>query len=95
MYTVSGENYKYKIPYEVNISSMNNNYSIFAYGLEYVKETSKSIYAKSLYYGWTYRIEKDSKKVFCDGKQIANTCEYDISHYYTNEKETAQWNLKH
>lgn len=85
MYTILGENYKYKIPDRVNIKSMNNDFCKYAYDLEYIKETSKSIYAKSLVYGWVYRIEKASKKVFLDGKQIANICEYDILHYYTNE----------
>lgn len=85
MYTICGENYKYKIPDRINITSMNDDLCKFAYDLDYVKETSKSIYAKSPVYGWVYRIEKNTKKVFCDGKQIANTCEYSVLHYYTNE----------
>lgn len=85
MYCVLGENYKYKVPYEINIKSMNGDCTCFAFGLEFVKETSKSIYAKSLFYGWLYRIEKGTSKVFIDGKQIADTCEYDVLHYYTNE----------
>lgn len=60
----------------VDIHSMNGDYGRFAFYLEYLKENSKSIYAESSIYGWIYRIEKKTKKVFRDGKQIADTCEY-------------------
>lgn len=86
MFNIDGESYKYKVPFEVNIRSMDNDYCRFAYSLNFVKETSKSIYAKSPFYGWTYRIEKNTSKVFLDGKQIANTCDYTVLHYYTNEE---------
>ena len=80
------EEYKYKIPYEVNIRAMDDDYCRFAYNLDFVKETKESIFARSTFYGWTYRIEKATKKVFRDGRQIANSCDYTVLHYYTNEK---------
>ena len=60
----------------VNIHSMNDDFHYFAFNLEYIKENNKSIYAESTVYGDIYRIEKKTKKVFKNGKQIANTCEY-------------------
>ena len=60
----------------LDINSINEDYLRFAYYLEIVKETSKSIYAKSQVYGWVYRIEKGTGKIFKDGKQIAETCTY-------------------
>ena len=61
----------------VDIKYLNNEaYPRFAYYLEFVKENSRSIYAESPLYGWIYRIEKSTKKVFMDGKQIGSDCEY-------------------
>lgn len=62
--------------YTININSMDGDYTKFAYYLDFIKENSKSIYAESPIYGDIYRIEKKSKKVFKNDKQIASTCEY-------------------
>ena len=64
--------------YTVNINSMDGDYTKFAYYLDFIKENSKSIYAESPLYGDIYRIEKSTKRVFKDGKQIASTCEYSV-----------------
>lgn len=63
--------------FNVDINSMNGDFLRFCYYLEFIKENSKSIYAKSPVYGWVYRIEKSTGKVFRDGKQIADTCTYE------------------
>ena len=60
----------------VNINTMDNDFYKFAYWLNFQKQNSKSIYASGLY--GIYRIEKKSKKVFHDGKLIANTCTYEL-----------------
>ena len=60
----------------VNIHSLDGDYGNFRFYLNFTKETSKSIYCESPLYGDEYRIEKNTGKVFCNGKQIANTCEY-------------------
>lgn len=62
----------------VNIKSIDGDYRNFRFYLELTKETVKSIHCVSSLYGDTYRIEKKTGKVFCEGKQIANTCEYEI-----------------
>ena len=62
----------------VNIHSLDGDFTNFRFYLDYIKETSKSIYCESPLYGDTYRIEKNTGKVFCEGKQIANTCDYEI-----------------
>jgi hypothetical protein len=62
--------------FNVDINSMNGDYKNFAYNLLFLKENSKSIYAESPVYGWMYRIEKSTGKVFRDGKQIADICDY-------------------
>ena len=62
----------------VNIKSLDRDYRNFRFYLDFIKETSKSIYCESPLYGDTYRIEKNTGKVFCEGKQIANTCDYEI-----------------
>lgn len=62
----------------VDINSMDGDYMRFAYYLEFIKESSKSIYAKSPIYGWIYRIEKKTGKIFRDGKQIADTSEWQV-----------------
>lgn len=62
----------------VNINSLNGDFRNFRFYLDYIKETAKSIYCVSSLYGDTYRIEKNTGKVFCEGKQIANTCDYEI-----------------
>lgn len=61
----------------MSINTMNGSHLNFAYNLNVTKENSKSIYAEGMY-GDEYRIEKSSKRVFKNGKQIANTCEYTI-----------------
>lgn len=63
----------------IDIHSMNNDFRRFAFNLEFIKENNKSIYAKSPVYGWIYRIEKKSGKVFIDGKQIADTSKYTVN----------------
>lgn len=60
----------------VNIHSLDGDFTNFRFYLDYIKETAKSIYCESSLYGDTYRIEKKSGKVLCNGKQIANTSEY-------------------
>lgn len=62
----------------VNINSLDGDFRNFRFYLDYIKETAKSIYCVSSLYGDTYRIEKNTGKVFCEGKQIANTCDYEI-----------------
>lgn len=42
----------------------------WAYNLDFVKENSRSIYAKSPMYGWVYRIEKTTGKIFLDKEYI-------------------------
>ena len=59
----------------LNINSMNGNHLNFAYNLNVIKENRKSIYAEGMY-GDVYKVEKESKRVFKNGKQIADTCEY-------------------
>ena len=78
------EEYKYKIPYQVDITTPDN--SFFSFGCDFVKETSKSIYAKSYLSNTIYRIEKSTHKVFCKGIELANNCDYTVLHYYTNEE---------
>lgn len=60
----------------VHIKSINGNLHNYRYYLEYIKENNKSIYCESNLYGDVYRIEKKTGKVFCNNKQIAETCEY-------------------
>lgn len=60
----------------IDINSMNGNRNNFRYNLKVTEENSKSIYAVSRLYGDTYRIEKATGKVFCEGKQIAETSEW-------------------
>ena len=62
----------------VNINSMDGDFRNFRFYLDYIKETAKSIYCVSSLYGDTYRIEKNTGKVFCNGKQIANICKYEL-----------------
>lgn len=61
----------------VNINSLDGDFRNFRFCLDFTKETSKSIYSESSLYGDEYRIEKNTGKVFCNGKQIANTCDYE------------------
>ena len=60
----------------VDIDSMNGDFTKFAYYLDFVKMTSKSIYAKSPVYDWVYKIELKTGKIFRDGKQIAEISTY-------------------
>lgn len=60
----------------IDINSMDGDYTRFAYYLSFTEETSKSIYGKGMY-GDTYRIEKSTGKVFKNGKQIAETSEWE------------------
>lgn len=62
----------------VDITAMNGNRYAYAYGLEYLRESSRSIYCESLLYGDVYRIEKATNKVFKNGRQIAENCEYSV-----------------
>ena len=61
----------------LNINSMNGNHLNYAYNLDVTKENNKSIYAEGMY-GDEYKIEKKSKRVFKNSKQIADTCEYEV-----------------
>lgn len=60
----------------IDINSMNGDRRNFRYNLKVTNENSKSIYAVSRLYGGHYRIEKATGKVFLEGKQIAETCEW-------------------
>ena len=60
----------------VDIDSMDGDFTRFAYYLDFIKMNSKSIYAESPTYGWVYRIEIKTGKVFRDGKQIAEISTY-------------------
>ena len=50
----------------VDINSMDGDFTRFAYYLNFVKMTKKSIYAESSVYGWIYRIELKKSAVFRD-----------------------------
>ena len=53
---------------EVNIEwTSEKGQHYFAYYLDFIKENSRSIYAKGIY-GDIYRVEKTSKKVYINGK---------------------------
>lgn len=65
-------------PEVVDIVSMDDDRTKFAYQLLLAQENSRSIYCESSLYGFTYRIDKKTKAVFKDGKQIASTCEYSV-----------------
>lgn len=60
----------------LNITSMNGDHLKFAYDLDVLKENTKSIYAIGMY-GDEYRIEKKTGRVFKNGIQIAEKCEYE------------------
>lgn len=62
----------------INITSVNNDPHKFLYDLEFLHETSRSIYCESSVYGDVYRIEKSTKALFQNGSKIANTCEYSV-----------------
>lgn len=62
----------------VNINSLDGDFGFFRYYLSYTKENTESIYCKSPLYGDRYRIEKKTSKVFCNGKKIADTCDYEV-----------------
>lgn len=62
----------------VSINSLDGDFRNFRSYLGFIKETAKSIYCKSSFYGDIYRIEKESGKVFCNGKQIADTCVFEL-----------------
>lgn len=61
----------------VHINSMDGDRYNYRYYLEYIKENRQSIYCESNLYGDVYRIEKKTGKVFCNGKQIAETSEWE------------------
>ena len=61
----------------VNIYSMDNDTTRFAFDLDFIKENSRSIYAEGMYLN-IYRIEKATGKVYIDGKQVANTSEWTV-----------------
>lgn len=61
----------------INIYSMNGDRRNFRNYLHFVKENSNSVYCESPLYGDIYRIEKKTGKVFCNGKQIADTSEWE------------------
>ena len=63
---------------KLDIDSMDNDFLRIAGNLDVIKENSKSIYAASPVYGWVYKIEKKTGKVFLDGKQIAETSQWHL-----------------
>ena len=63
---------------KLDIDSMDNDFLRIAGNLDVIKENSKSIYAASPVYGWVYKIEKKTGKVFRDGKQIAETSQWHL-----------------
>lgn len=60
----------------VSITSMDGDYKKFAFYLDFIKESSNSIYSQGMY-GDIYRIEKKTGKVFRNGKQIAETSKWE------------------
>jgi len=66
----------------LNIKSMDGDSTKYAYSLEITNENSRSIYAESDVYGWTYRVDKNTTAVWLDGKKIANSCTYSIDEYF-------------
>lgn len=63
----------------IDITSIDGDRLNFMYGLEPVKETSRSIYCVSPLYGDSVRIEKATTRLYKNGKQIADKCEYSKS----------------
>lgn len=61
----------------IHINSMNGDRRNYRYYLEFEKENKQSIYCSSNLYGDKYRIIKKSGKVFCNGRQIADTSEWE------------------
>lgn len=70
----------------LNIKSMDGDDTKYAYSLEITNENSRSIYAESDVYGWTYKIDKKTTAVWLDGKKIANSCTYSIDEYFDVER---------
>lgn len=70
----------------LNIKSMDGDSTKYAYSLEITSENSRSIYAESDVYGWTYKIDKKTTAVWLDGKKIANRCTYSIDEYFDEER---------
>ena len=70
----------------LNIKSLDGDSTKYAYSLEIISENSRSIYAESDVYGWTYKVDKKTTAVWLDGKKIANRCTYDIDEYFDEER---------
>lgn len=70
----------------INIKSMDGDSTKYAYSLEITSENSRSIYAESDVYGWTYKIDKKTTAVWLNGKKIANRCTYSIDEYFDEER---------
>lgn len=70
----------------LNIKSMNGDNTKYAYDLEITNENSRSIYAVSNVYGWTYKVDKNTTAVYLDGKKIADDCVYSIDEYFDIER---------
>ena len=66
----------------IDITSMDNDRTKFAYDLIITKETRDSIYTDSSYYDWSYRVEKSTGAVYRykNGKstKIADTSTYTL-----------------
>lgn len=70
----------------LNITSMDSDNTKYAYSLEIISENSRSIYAESDVYGWTYKVDKKTTAVWLDGKKIADRCTYSIDEYFDAER---------
>ena len=66
----------------MDITSMDNDHTKYAYDLLITKETRDSIWADSSYYDWSFRVNKKTGAVYkyIDGKvtKIADTCTYSL-----------------
>ena len=70
----------------LNIKSMDGDSTKYAYSLEITSENSRSIYAESDVYGWTYRVDKNTTAVWQNGKKLADRCTYSIDEYFDVER---------
>ena len=70
----------------LNITSLDGDSTYYAYDLPITEENSRSIYAVSDIYGWTYKIDKKTTAVWQNGKKLADRCTYDIDEYFDAER---------
>jgi len=70
----------------LNIKSMDGDSRYYAYDLPITEENSRSIYAVSDVYGWTYKVDKKTTAVWQNGKKLADRCTYSIDEYFDVER---------